>query len=243
MIGGKTWVARSVAVRFQAPYFTIGVTGQLDLGATTSEDDHPYAVTFAGRPLTSVAHELHHCFGRMHASSACGATGSQAGEPWPPDEQGFLNGVGIDLRGSAPFKILAAGVAGEAVNPCDQSIPGQWYDFMSYCQCANSGDPDSLKTWISPKGWGEFWSNPNPQNLGGSSPTLSTMAHTMLAPSANQRAPASVGETLRVRAYVSGTGVHIAIVKKVLNGRAFAPPSTSPYIAVRATRTAEPSQK
>jgi hypothetical protein len=51
----------------------------------------------------------------------------------------------------------------------------------------------------------------------------------MLAPSGNQPAPASVGEALRVRAYVSGTGVHIAIVKKVPNGRAFAPPSSSAY--------------
>jgi hypothetical protein len=59
---------------------------------------------------------------------------NQKAEDWPPDEQGFLDGVGLNIPPSS-------------VSP--QPLPaGQSYDFMSYC--ANDAD-----AWISPKGWDE----------------------------------------------------------------------------------------
>lgn len=227
------------------PYFTIGVLGpgNVDLGVTAfnevlgnpcsgcplSTASHPIAVTYIGRPLTSIAHELHHCFGRMHASSACGGgTGGQSGEPWPPDQVGFLNGVGIDLRGSAPFNVLATGVPGEPTNICQQSQPGQWYDFMSYCACGGSGDPALLNSWISPKGWNEFWNNPNPEPGSGGSAAARSMAHSSMARPLAFSSPPSMVRVLRVRGYVTDTGVHIASVKQTTSKQP-TPPASSPY--------------
>jgi hypothetical protein len=98
----------------------------------------------SGRPLTSVAHEIQHAFARPHAS-ACGTPPSQAGESWPPDQRGDLQGIGIDPRSgsggsSGPFRIIYANVGG---------LGSEVYDLMSYC--AKTDDSDS---WISPRGWG-----------------------------------------------------------------------------------------
>jgi hypothetical protein len=92
------------------------------------------------RPLSSVAHEVGHLMGREHASAACGGgANGQVGEDWPPDQQGFLQGVGVDLRTNAVL-----------FPPRDGTNP--YYDFMSYCGTNGSGDPDH---WISVKGWNE----------------------------------------------------------------------------------------
>jgi hypothetical protein len=95
----------------------------------------PIAVVDQSRPLGSVAHEWFHELGRNHASSACNATGS---DYWPPDQQGFLNGVGFDRDGVLPPPRTNGTIAATATSPA--------YDFMGYC----AQEPD---TWVSPLGW------------------------------------------------------------------------------------------
>ncbi len=120
-------------------------------------------------PLTIVAHELGHLYGRSHASTACGATGSQQGEPWPPDQFGYLQGIGFDtFPGSAAaasqpglFRAIFGrpppGSAFCDAPPfdCGNPMPSDHFDFMSYCAMDNS-------TWISPKGWTESVCDLNP---------------------------------------------------------------------------------
>ncbi len=114
------------------------------------------------RPLTSVAHELTHVVGRRHAGQNCPNTGpgaKQEGDPWPPDDMGYLQGIGLDLWSltsgsgfvptvSQPYRVIARGLAGG---------PAEFYDFMSYCATGQENQalvpaPDS---WLSPRGWDE----------------------------------------------------------------------------------------
>jgi hypothetical protein len=98
------------------------------------------------RPLTSTAHELLHLIGFQHAGQNCPGTGvgsSQQGVPWPPDDRGYIQGVGLDRRpnsgGGGVYKIIAPGVG-----------QSQWYDLMSYCA---SFDADA---WLSTVNWSKF---------------------------------------------------------------------------------------
>lgn len=103
-----------------------------------------------GRPLTSVAHEVSHLCGRVHASAASLSngvvipTGAQAPfETWPPDQLGFLQGVGFN------------NVTGNVIYPQRFNHPEtagfrQIFDYMSYA--ANPNDSDA---WLSPRGWEE----------------------------------------------------------------------------------------
>jgi hypothetical protein len=95
------------------------------------------------RRLTSVAHELGHMLGRVHASFACNAgdvDNNGPAEHWPPDEQGFLQAVGVDRRN---FRVVFPDRTGGPFG-------GPFFDFMSYCANTDGNDPDS---WISEKGW------------------------------------------------------------------------------------------
>ncbi|HEX6389549.1 MAG TPA: hypothetical protein VFZ89_08880, partial [Solirubrobacteraceae bacterium] len=112
----------------------------------------PAAVVEVDRPLTSVGHELHHMFGREHAS-ACGGggAGGQIAEPWPPDHRGLLGGISANL--------LPAARDGEGFSPINVDLTGptsSWlHDFMSYCGV-------EFATWISLRGWNAqhaFFSN------------------------------------------------------------------------------------
>lgn len=95
----------------------------------------------------TVSHEMGHLLGRRHAGRNCPAVTDPV--EWPPDDQGFLQGVGLDRRvragraardpGLGPYRIIAPPQAG---------TDGQWYDFMSYCLKPGS-------EWISVRGWQE----------------------------------------------------------------------------------------
>ena len=98
------------------------------------------------RPLTSVTHELFHQFGLQHASAACGG----AGVTWPPDQQGYLDGIGLNTT-SEPYQFIAAG-SPDFASP----LSAQAYDLMSYCAHAGGDDPN---TWISPRNWSQLISN------------------------------------------------------------------------------------
>ena len=120
------------------------------------------------RPLTSTTHELLHLVGFEHASPACGGGAEgQIGEPWPPDERGYIHGIGLDRTpnsgGPGLYKIIAPGV-GEP----------QWYDFMSYCAGANDNS-----AWISTNNWTKFVhldEVPTTQAQTTSSPTLAAVS-------------------------------------------------------------------
>ncbi|MFL5886264.1 MAG: PKD domain-containing protein, partial [Thermoleophilaceae bacterium] len=71
---------------------TVGVFPTTGFCAGTSDkcchlktEQESFSVVAANSPEQSVSHELFHGFGRKHASAACGATGSQQGDDWPPD--------------------------------------------------------------------------------------------------------------------------------------------------------------
>ncbi|BEP15277.1 hypothetical protein acdb102_35880 [Acidothermaceae bacterium B102] len=132
-----------------------------DLPANGYFAPHPSAVVAVYRPLTSVAHELGHILGRPHAGQACPGTGpndSQAGEPWLPDDQGFLQGIGLDLWGiaadptaftptaAAPYRVIARNLPGSAA---------EFYDYMSYCAGTNEvpSATNAPDVWLSPRNW------------------------------------------------------------------------------------------
>jgi hypothetical protein len=108
----------------------------METGGPVSSGDEPVMVVNFNRPLTSVAHELGHAFGRLHASSGClGGANGQKAEPWP-DATGTIAGVGTNI------------VPSSLDIPLPLPLGKTYYDFMSYC--ANDSD-----AWISPKGWDE----------------------------------------------------------------------------------------
>lgn len=127
-----------------------------DLGLSS----HDFAFVNAPQPLTSVAHELFHLLGRPHASAGCGAAvlpggGTQSAEPWPPDQQGFLQSVGLAPAPDGypfPYEVIPASTS--------PTQPAQWFDFMSYCDNVNDGGPlGDLQNgrpgdaWVSVHNW------------------------------------------------------------------------------------------
>jgi len=121
----------------------------------------PSMVGITSRPLTSMTHELGHLLQRKHAGQACPGTGpddDQAGDPWLPDDQGLLQGIGLDLwsiapnaagftaTGATPYRVIARNVPNSAA---------EFYDLMSYCASTSevdvAGSPPN--SWLSPRGW------------------------------------------------------------------------------------------
>ena len=100
-----------------------------------------------GRPLTVVAHEVSHLCGRIHASAASLSsgviipTGAQAPfESWPPDQLGFLQGVGFN---NATSNVIYP----QRFNHPETAGFQRFFDYMSYA--ANPNDSDA---WLSPRG-------------------------------------------------------------------------------------------
>jgi hypothetical protein len=121
--------------------------GRYDPSVPNEHGGAPAGFVKTSRPITSVAHELGHLLGRVHAGPKCGG----GGQPWPPDDSGFMNGVALDRHDlitkwgmNKPYNVFAAGIRGQ---------PAQWYDLMSYC--ASTDELDNPDAWISPRGWDE----------------------------------------------------------------------------------------
>ncbi len=111
------------------------------------------SVVQEARPLTSVAHEMGHFEGLSHASADPLCYATQPGIPWPPDQHGYIQGVGFEELAPNSYEVLAPG---DSPRPLDPSMPldgpayaGQYFDLMSYC--ANPG-PDN-DAWISTRYW------------------------------------------------------------------------------------------
>jgi len=114
-------------------------SGELPLGS---------AVATVDRPFTSVAHEIGHLLGRRHASY-CGGGGEnkEKAELWPPDERGFIQGVGY--RGGAFESVYSGGNLLYGLSHFDVSkiaIANEFFDYMSYCA-------DDTDAWTSTRGW------------------------------------------------------------------------------------------
>ncbi len=137
--------------------WNIGVSTEIGAGKqsdhwcfSTLGTEHD-AVVERRRPMSSVAHELGHLFGRVHADRDCGGDDNgQEGEDWPPDNRGFLQSVGLATEqgtgiNGGPFAVMA---------PASK----QWHDYMSYCginrRLTDSETPvREGDHWISVRNW------------------------------------------------------------------------------------------
>jgi hypothetical protein len=126
------------------------------------QQNFPVAVVDPGRPLTDVAHEIGHMFGLAHASVACGGgTGGQTGQPWPPDQLGYIDGIGLDIAapnaGLLNSYPVVDGPPPPGLSGLSSGNPSQYMDFMSYC--AGTGGENANGTlggsdaWISVRNW------------------------------------------------------------------------------------------
>lgn len=154
--------------------------------------DSSSIVPDSGRPLTAVAHELGHGLGLFHADTGgacsndpnvgcpgphpdgtpdCGGNAwngtpnsRQLGESWPPDDEGRLQSIGLDIRnwnlGSAASS-PATFVEGfdHQGNPTKGNTANggpRYYDIMSYCPAGGvylpSPNVEPLD-WISARNW------------------------------------------------------------------------------------------
>jgi hypothetical protein len=104
-----------------------------------------------GRPLGAVAHELGHGLDLPHAGLKCGGNDNgQIGSAWAPDDEGRVNGFGMDTRlGGVPLIYADTAPPNLAGTPLDKLPANAFWDLMSYCP-AGSGDGYH---WLSPRNW------------------------------------------------------------------------------------------
>ncbi len=150
------------------------------------------------RPLTSIAHELGHVLGRPHASGCNGGNSNgQSGEDWAPDQQGWIQGIGIDRTGAGASKagflrmitlpgpsLAKLGFTGNAADATDE----HWFDFMSYCAFGGGGDPNS---WTSARGWADVF---NRWSAGAAGASVSRSGTATAASAAPRRLLCSVAD-------------------------------------------------
>lgn len=116
-------------------------------GAQLFGGTQPLSIVRDDRPLTSAAHEIGHGLGRVHAGLTCGSNGNgQVGEAWPPNNDGALDGIGLDTRLPSPYSVISSSAPG---------APATYYDLMSYCANTNESTaggnlPDA---WVSLRNW------------------------------------------------------------------------------------------
>ncbi len=155
----KDWLTLQIFTNFEQNWddgavdldHDVGVNEGVARGLTNSIPGQYSVVdgTPGYRPLTSVAHEMFHEFGLPHASAACGGNGPS----WPPDQEGELDGIAVDVL-SEPYKFIANNSPDfNLSNPlqgCASCPPNAAYDLMSYCAHIGGGDPND---WVSPRNW------------------------------------------------------------------------------------------
>jgi hypothetical protein len=101
----------------------------------------------AQRPVTAVAHELFHSYGRRHSDAGtnlggCGGTADpNAPDPLGNNPMGLLQGIGLD-RSSSPDRIIGN------LTPVGAGALGTTFDLMSYCARG-----DESRSWVSPANW------------------------------------------------------------------------------------------
>jgi hypothetical protein len=190
------------------------------------------------RPFTSVAHEIHHGFGRVHASGCGGGNSNgEKGESWPPDQRGYIQGLGLDRRkGSGSNLVWSSALltpGGVVSNPA-----GEVHDFMSYC--ADIGN-DPLNSWISAKGWTQTLNALVIRKAFSRSPVRAADGHRH-----SHRTPASTaasGPTMRVDGTVLPSGRVVLLDVGPGAGQQTTGGSSSPYRLVLRDRAGSPLEQ
>jgi virginiamycin B lyase len=132
----------------------------------------PISIVQDARPMTSVTHEIGHGLGLVHADTGsgpgsagphpdgtpdCGGNSNlqnggqglpQTGEAWPPDNEGQLDGVGLDRRNWNIYQTGSLPTTFVNHFPAMNSI---YYDFMSYCPFPPG--VSEAADWISVRNW------------------------------------------------------------------------------------------
>ena len=148
------------------------------------------AVVDETRPLGSVAHEFFHQLHYYHAGMSCPqiSTIGYPAVPWPPDDRGDIQGIGLDRSSETggTYNIIAPG----APNQLTEVV-----DFMSYCI-----DPHDSNAWISVRNWND-WGSLFPNGL-----IPCGLATGCANVTINEQPAPSNQETLRVAASVDPTG-------------------------------------
>jgi hypothetical protein len=116
-------------------------------GAQLFGGSQPRSIVRDSRPLTSIAHEIGHGLGRVHAGLTCGSNSNgQVGESWPPNDDGALDGIGLDTSKPPPYAVL---------DPAAANAPSVFFDLMSYCANTNEAATAANKpdAWVSIRNW------------------------------------------------------------------------------------------
>jgi hypothetical protein len=191
--------------RYIVGVFDQGFGGGVTNGGGLLYTTQPFSLVQDTRPLTSVAHELGHALGRVHAGLQCGGNSSgQVGEAWwDPGNWGWLDGFGLNLTGPSPYLPIDPANSPAKDSPSTPQDETHWYDLMSYC--ADLQDLRSTNNaWTSVLNWNreiDFHA------------TAAAAARAQAAPRrARGTAPAN---TLEVSAAVIGDTVHVTQVRHV----------------------------
>jgi hypothetical protein len=106
--------------------------------------------------MTAVAHEFYHSMGFFHASPCNGA---DLFNMWPPDQKGYIQGVGLDRTPRPDSTGVWNGHYIVKVPDSGPLIGGrdEWFDLMSYCA-------NDFSAWISVHNWDSF-GGPLPNGL------------------------------------------------------------------------------
>ena len=183
----------------------------------------------------SIAHELSHNLGRPHSGPDC----PTAGEDWPPDQQGKIQGIGLDTRARSGgrYPVIAPGGLGAA------GRLDRFYDYMSYCHQDGDGKPGlpgDADRWTSVRG--QYANVALLQLVGATNcriprggpwldPFLALLARScpkgLRAPAAAIAGPPA--PRLRVQARAADSGAVTIDRVKPIAGRPQAPPAQSPF--------------
>jgi hypothetical protein len=178
------------------------------------------------RPITSVGHELFHAYGMPHAGRDpdCYPAAEDRGIPWPPDDRGYIHGIGLDRRAGSggagtPYRIVAPrGLGVPAGLPGGPDQPASWFDLMSYCATDGDGDPDA---WISDVYWALSLQRIFAFNLA------------KAAGASRARAAGVAGGSLAVAALTGPNGLEIGFVKRSDAPPTAPTPGTSFHLVAR----------
>lgn len=187
----------------------------------------PMAVADTRSLLTAAGHEFYHELNYFHASPGCPPVNFF--NLWPPDQLGYIHGVGLDRRKirdssgywNGKYNVLVPGTPGPAGNAT------QYFDLMSYCASSDS------VAWISVENWNNFGGAfpngliPDSIFVGTATATISQGAH-----GRSEEARKADGGSLRLTAVVNKKGGVGNFRVDHAEGWVLAHPAKSNYIFV-----------